>query len=646
MNSKLWEPSAERAGNSLLARFIAEHTPHDVAESCDYEKVWEWSVESPEAFWHAVWKFCDVIGDAGETAFRSAKDPIDARFFPSARLNFAENLLSRRLETISFHGEDLTTRHMEGEDFKSLVMQIQCGLQAAGVAKGDRVAAIAPNTPETLAAMIATASLGAVWSSCSPDFGVDAIADRFRQIAPKLVFCTDGYFYGGHWFATLSAAKEIREQLPSQPKLVVLPYHGVDASVPETGDALPLEKFLARPDTPPVFTRFDFRHPVFILFSSGTTGLPKCICHSAGGTLLQHMKEHQLHCDIKPGDRLMFFSTCGWMMWNWVASALASGAALTLYDGSPFSPSASRLVDIAESDSLTHFGASAKYFDACAKACLKPAISHQLPDLRVVLSTGSPLSPATFDYIYSDWKHDVCLSSISGGTDIIGCFAGGSPIDAVYRGQCQKRLLGMNVLIFDDEGESVTGQAGELVCASPHPSMPIGFVGDTNDEKYRAAYYSVYPDVWRHGDWAELTREGGIEFQGRSDATLNPGGVRIGTAEIYRPVEQIEEILEALAVGRDIGADTEVVLFVRLRDGLAMSSSLDRRIRDAIRKNASPRHVPAEIIDVPDLPRTRSGKICEIAVRDVLNGRKVANAGVIANPESLDFFSRLQDRAG
>ena len=645
-DAALWEPSAECARETRLASFMRLHAPGSIARGLDYDRLWDWSVTDTDAFWRAVWEFCGVVGTPGEVAFVPAEHPIDARFFPTAQLNFAENLLAGNAGWISFHGEDGSSRRLTGPEFRELVRRIQSAMRAAGLRAGDHVGAIVPNTPETLAAMAATAGLGAVWSSCSPDFGIRAVIDRFRQIKPRLLFATNGYFYGGRWHATLDRAGSVVEMLTETPDLVILPYHGLDSDHVEDGPGRSLSAFLDDGAGPVALERYPFRHPLFVMFSSGTTGLPKCIHHSAGGTLLKHVAEHQLQCDLRHGDRMMFFSTCGWMMWNWLASALASGVSVVLYDGSPFHPSARRLIDIAQREQLTHFGASAKYFDACAKAGLQPARSHDLRKLRVILSTGSPLPPASFDYIYSSWKRDVCVSSIAGGTDIIGCFVGGSPISPVYRGQCQKRMLGMNVEVYDSRGDAVIGEPGELVCATPHPSMPIGFGHDADGSKYRDAYFSTYDGVWRHGDWVVLTPEGGMEFRGRSDATLNPGGVRIGTAEIYRPVEEIDDVLEALAVARTIDSDTEILLFVRLREGVTMSHQLDGEIRQAIRTGASPRHVPAQIIAAPDLPRTKSGKISEIAVRNLVNGGIVVNDEALENPQSLAFFEAFSVDGG
>ena len=647
MPKELWRPSPERIRRTLLARFMRQTGVGcgSGGTDCDYDELWRFSIDEPQSFWGSVWDFCDVIGTRGEPVFEPGKLITDATFFRDARLNYAENLLRKRSSEfrLIFHGENGLRRELDHAELSGLVARIQQALRRDGIGIGDRVVGVVPNTPEAAALMLAVTGLGAVWSSCSPDFGKSGILDRFRQLRPKVMFCADGYFYNGKWFETVGTAGEVAAELNSVRRLVVCPYEGGDARLrSRCGEHPSLAEYLAdRAGSEPEFVRVGFNDPGFILFSSGTTGLPKCIVHSAGGTLLQHLKEHRLQCDIRPGDRVMFFTTCGWMMWNWLISAMASEATLVLFDGSPFHPGPERLATIAEAERVTHFGASAKYFDACSKAGVNPAASRDLGSLRTVLSTGSPLSPEAFDYVYSRWKADLCLSSIAGGTDIIGCFVGGSPVSPVFRGQCQKRHLGMDVGAFDENGDEVVGKPGELVCRSPHPSMPVGFLNDPDGERYRDAYFSRFPNVWHHGDWVELTGEGGLIFYGRSDATLNPGGVRIGTAEIYRPVEGLDEVVEALVVGASKGADTEIVLFVRLRPEVQLTEALQDRIRQSVRRSASPRHVPSKIIAVPDIPRTKSGKIVELAVRDVIEGRPVRNTEALANPEALELFRDL-----
>ena len=613
----------------------------------DYDSFWRYSIEFPDEFWKSVWEYCGVIGEFGDTTMEHADDIREVKFFPNARLNYAENLLRRRDNdtALIFHAENGRVTRTSFSDLGRMVSRLQKALMSEGIVAGDRVAGIVPNTPNAIAAMLAVTSLGAVWSSCSPDFGPIGILDRFRQIEPKLIFCSDGYAYAGKWFDTLDQATKVADDMPSVRRLVVLPYMDEPPELQlDDAKTVSLSRYIRNFESGGIdFARVGFDSPLFIMFSSGTTGLPKCIVHSVGGTLVQHLKEHQLQCDIQPGDRLMYFTTCGWMMWNWMVSALASKASLVLYDGSPVHPEPGRLVDAIRRESVTHFGASAKYFETCAKHGVKPSGSGPLPSLKSIFSTGSPLSPESFDYVYANWKKDVCLSSIAGGTDIIGCFVGGSPISPVYRGQCQKRYLGLDVRVFDEDGNSISGRAGELVCASAHPSIPTGFLNDPNGAKFTEAYFTKFPGVWHHGDWVEITKEGGIIFYGRSDATLNPGGVRIGTAEIYRPVERVDEVLESLVIGRRKGSDVELVLFVKLREGVELTDSLVAAIKGRIRKEASPRHVPAKVISVSDIPRTKSGKIVELAVRNVVNGDTVENVHALANPEALELFKDLAE---
>jgi acetoacetyl-CoA synthetase len=566
-----------------------------------------------------LWDFCGVKGDKGERILIDGDDMLAARWFPDAKLNFADNLLRRRddAEAIVSWTETEPPHRLTYAQLYEAVARTARKLQQEGVGAGDRVAGFLPNTPEAVIAMLATAALGAIWSSCSPDFGVQGAVDRFAQIEPKFLFAADGYTYNAKFYDIRGRVREIEAQLPSLRQK-------------KTGHGLTR-----------IFTDYPFNHPAFILFSSGTTGLPKCIVHGAGGTLLQHLKEHQLHTDIRPGDRVFYFTTTGWMMWNWLVSALASGATIVLYDGAPLANQGRILWDLAERERVTHFGVSAKYIDAIAKQGLEPVRSHKLDRLRTILSTGSPLAPESFDYVYRSVKRDVCLSSISGGTDIISCFALGCPTLPVWRGELQCRGLGMKVEILDDEGNSIRGKPGELVCTAPFPSQPVGFWNDPNSEKYRAAYFERYPNVWHHGDFAELTEHDGVVIHGRSDAVLNPGGVRIGTAEIYRQVEQLEEVLECLAVGQQWNNDTRILLFVKLREGLTLDQALMEKIKRRISINTSPRHVPAKIIQTPDIPRTRNGKIAELAVRNVIHGRPVDNLEALANPDSLEHFRQL-----
>jgi acetoacetyl-CoA synthetase len=626
----LWTPSRERAQASELARFMR------LAGKTSYEELHRWSIERSADFWELVWRFAEVRGEMGDRRLIDADRMPGALWFPDARLNYAENLLRERdaAPAITFWGEDRVKRRLSKRQLYDLVSRIAQALADAGVKKGDRVAGYLPNVPEATAALLATASLGAVWSSCSPDFGVQGVLDRFGQIEPKILFCADGYIYGGKEFDSQEKASQVLEKLPSVEECVVVDYLGAPASAGTS-----LFDFLDPFDPAEIrFERVEFNHPLYILYSSGTTGVPKCIVHGTGGSLLQHLKEHRLQSDVKPSDRLFYFTTLGWMMWNWLVSGLASGATLILYDGSPFVGRGKVMFDLAEAEGVTHFGTSAKFIDALGKAGLKPKETHRLDELRTILSTGSPLVPEGFDYIYASVKDDVCLSSISGGTDIVSCFVLGNPIGPVWRGEIQAKGLGMAVEVFDENGKSLRGEKGELVCTKPFPSMPVGFWNDPDGAKYRAAYFEKFPNVWRHGDWCEETEHGGFIIYGRSDAVLNPGGVRIGTAEIYRQVESLDQIVESLVIGQDWEGDVRVVLFVKLKDGLTLDESLSSQIKKRIRDNTTPRHVPAKILQVADIPRTKSGKIVELAVRDVVHGRQVKNIEALGNPEALEHF--------
>ena len=647
MSLKLWSPSRERQMNSTLADFMKNIGVGYGEHSLDYDELWQFSVQNIERFWDETWKFCAIVGDKGNIVLERSDHLKSTRFFPDSHLNYAENLLVQTgpSPAIIFHGENGLVREVSWDSLQEMVAKVQKVLIDEGIGEGDVVGGIVANSPEAVITMLAVASLGAVWSSCSPDFGVNGILDRFEQIDPKIIFGVEGYYYNGTWFETGKKCRQVAEQIPSTKRLILIPYDGiafVDSN--ELEEYSHWKKILSSQGPSEIsFRRVNFNSPLFIMFSSGTTGKPKCIVHSVGGTLLQHRKEHCFQCDICPNDRMLFFTTCGWMMWNWLVSALACKATIVLYDGSPMHPSVNRMGNIIQASKLTQFGASGKYFDSCLKANYNPSRKNDFSTLKAIFSTGSPLSGDAFDYIYSHWKNDVCLASIAGGTDIIGCFVGGSPINPVYRGQCQKRLLGMDVQVFDDNGNSLTNSPGELVCASPHPTIPLYFMNDKGGNKFVEAYFNKFEGVWHHGDWVELTKEGGMIFHGRSDATLNPGGVRIGTSEIYRPVEQMSEIAEALVIARDIGSDVELVLFVRLQAGISLTEGLIRKIKDQIRINASPRHVPKKIIQVSDLPRTRSGKLVEIAVRDIIHGNEVKNMEAIANPEALLQFKNMKE---
>ena len=643
----LWTPSPERVAAANLTAFMAAVETEFAIALPDYAALYRWSVAELEDFWRAVWSFSGVIAETqGGVVLEHGDRMPGARFFPEARLNFAENLLRRRdSETaIVFRCEDRARRTLSFAELYDSVSVLAQALAAAGVAQGDRVAGFLPNAPETIIAMLATASLGAVWSSCSPDFGVEGVLDRFGQIAPKVVLAVDGYFYNGRPIDLHERLEGIAAGLPALERLIVVPYTEDAPRLDGLDGAVALPAFTA--DFAPAdiaFTQLPFNHPLFIMYSSGTTGVPKCIVHGAGGTLLKHLCELRLHTDLKRGDRLFYATTCGWMMWNWLVSGLAAEATLLLYDGAPFHPDAHALFAFAEEEAMTIFGTSAKYLDAVAKSGIEPGASHNLGAVKTILSTGSPLAPASFEFVYDKIKRDVCLSSISGGTDIIGCFALGNPVGPVWPGELQSRALGLAVEVFDESGRAVRGRRGELVCTAPFPSMPVGFWDDPGDARYRAAYFETYPGVWCHGDYVELTEHDGLIMYGRSDAVLNPGGVRIGTAEIYRQVEAMDEVVESIAVGQSWEGDQRVVLFVKLRAGAVLEDALVAAIKARIRSNLTPRHVPAKVIAVDDIPRTVSGKITELAVRDVIHGRPVKNRAALANPEALELYAGLPE---
>jgi acetoacetyl-CoA synthetase len=654
-----WTPSPEQIARANLTRFIAQVRAlgERTAHITDFDTLYAWSVRDLELFWTEVRRFCGLVvgppqpGIACERVLigRDRVAPphplLGPTWFSGTTLNFAENLLrfDDDREAIVAWNELGAARRLTYRELRAEVARVAAGLRAMGVTSGDRVAGFMPNVPETIIAMLAATSIGAIWSSCSPDFGVTGVLDRFGQIQPRVLFCADGYRYAGRDIDCLARIREVADRIPEIERIVVVPYQSAAPDLTGVRDAVTWPEFIAAgPATPLTFAHLPFDHPVYIMYSSGTTGLPKCMVHGAGGTLLQHLKELVLHTDLTRDDRIFYFTTCGWMMWNWLVSSLAVGATVVLYDGAPLLRRRPILWDMAAEERITVFGASAKWLALTEKDGARPRATHDLQALKTILSTGSPLAAHSYDYVYEHVKPDLRLSSISGGTDIVSCFALGNPIGPVYRGELQARGLGMKVEIFDDEGRPLVGEPGELVCTAPFPSMPVAFWNDPDGAKYRAAYFEKYPNVWRHGDWAELTPRGGMIIYGRSDATLNPGGVRIGTAEIYRQVEQLPEVLESIVIGQDIetdaGADVRIVLFVRLVDDLVLTDALKEKIRAQIRANASPHHVPKKIVQVADIPRTISGKITELAVRDVVHGREVKNVDALANPKALELF--------
>lgn len=657
MNSQtcLWTPSTERVASTHVTLFRQQINQQFNLELADFEQLHAWSVSNSTDFWSEIWDYADILCETrGDVVLENGSAMPGARWFPKAKLNFAENLLRQDAvaPALIFRGEDGQQRTLGRPELYQQVRAVAAKLKELGVGVGDRVAGFMPNIPEALVAMLATSSIGAVWSSCSPDFGINGVRDRFGQIEPKVLFTADGYRYAGKEHGSLDIASELAESLQSLQAIVVVSFIQSEDSL--SGNAAELEVSyqaiidtdlaLGKPDEAIDFVQLPFDHPLYIMFSSGTTGKPKCIVHGAGGTLLQHVKEQLMHVDVKPGEKIFFFTTCGWMMWNWLVSALASKATLLLYDGSPFYPNGNTLFDFAEQTGMVHFGTSAKFIDACSKAGISPVNTHKLPGLRSVLSTGSPLVPESFDYVYEHIASDICLSSMSGGTDIVSCFILGNPAKPVYKGELQSKGLGMDIQVFGDDGKPVpVGEKGELVCANAFPSMPTGFFGDDDGSRYHAAYFEKFENVWCHGDYIAQTHSNGMVIYGRSDAVLNPGGVRIGTAEIYRQVESFDEIVESLVIGQQWDSDIRVVLFVRLRDGLTLDEGLQARLRAHVREQTTPRHVPARIIQVEDIPRTRSGKIVELAVKKIVHGESVDNVEALANPEALELFANIPE---
>jgi acetoacetyl-CoA synthetase len=647
MKELLWQPSAERIQQTNLNRFKDLVNNKHGLDLKSYDDIYRWSIENSPAFWAEMWEFGRIKASKPyNQVVENFEDMLRSRWFAGARLNFAENLLRFRDErtALVFKGEAGETMRLSYAELYDHVARLAKALRQIGVIAGDRIAGFMPNMIETVVAMLATTSIGAIWSSCSPDFGKKGVLDRFGQIQPKVIFAADGYYYNGKTHSCLERVGGIAEETPSVERVVVVSYTETGPDISKVANAVHYRDFLAAEHGLEIeFTQAPFDHPIYIMYSSGTTGIPKCIVHGTGGTLIQHLKEHLLHTDLKREDKLFYFTTCSWMMWNWLVSALAVGATLVLFDGSPFYPDAGVLWQLAQDEGISVFGTSAKYIASVEKAGLKPGLTYDLSSLKAILSTGSPLSGDNFRYVYRDIKQDLCLSSISGGTDIISCFALGNPTGPVYTGELQCRGLGMKVESFDLDGKPVVGQKGELVCTASFPSMPIKFWNDPDKSRYKKAYFDVYPNVWRHGDYVEITETGGVIIYGRSDATLNPGGVRIGTAEIYRQVEFLPEIADSVVVGQKWENDVRVLLFVKLVQGVELSEELRQKIKKTIRDNTTPRHVPAKIMAVGDIPYTLNGKKVELAVYHVIHNEPVLNKEALANPEALDMFKNLAE---
>ena len=647
MSEPLWQPDSDSIGKANVTQFAKQAGSRYNISLNTYDQLHRWSIDHSEAFWQEVWQFCDIrASKLSDTIVQDQNKMPGSRWFTDAELNFTENLLRKNDDTIAIisRGESKRDRTISYSELNGQVNRLARAYRELGIEPGDRIVAYMPNIPETVICVLAAAACGAVWSSCSPDFGAQGVIDRFGQVNPKILISVDGYTYNGKKFDISGKLKEILENLPTLEKHILVPYLDAKTSHSLEG-AVTLEEFVANYSTAPIeYPQLPFNHPLYILFSSGTTGKPKCIVHGVGGTLIQHLKEHRFHVNLKHDDKLFFFTTCGWMMWNWLVTALASEVTIVLYEGSPFHPKPDVFFDYVEQYGIDHLGISAKFIDFISKSGVRPIETHDLSSLRTLMSTGSPLNPEGFDYVYDSVKKDLCLASISGGTDLISCFVLGNPTLPVWRGEIQCRGLGMDIAVFDDSGNEVpNGTKGELVCRNSFPSMPVGFWQDENDAKYRAAYFERFPGNWHHGDYVELTVHGGMIVYGRSDAVLNPSGVRIGTAEIYRQAEQIDEVIESLVIGQRWDGDTRVVLFVRLREGLVLDSNLQTKIKSIIRTNASPRHVPAKIIQVADIPRTRNGKITEVAVRKLVHGESIDNLEALDNPEALDLYRNIPE---
>ena len=646
MNPILWTPTQDQVNASQMEAFRNQVNSRFNIDLKNYFDLYEWSISNISDFWKAVWGFMAIefSADYKQVVDDDSKMP-GAQWFNGVKMNFAENLLRIRSEkpAIHFKGEGQEVRTLSYYELFDEVEKLASALRKIGIQQGDRIAGFMPNMPETIIAMLATASIGAIWSSSSPDFGIKGVLDRFTQIEPKVLFAANGYYYNGKKFDSLEKLNSILNQLPSVDRVVVAPYTKSNPDISSVKNGILWDNFVDSNPSPLQFEQLPFQHPLYIMYSSGTTGLPKSIVHGAGGTLIQHLKELRLHGNIYQDDTVFYFTTCGWMMWNWLVSNLAIGAAIVLYDGSPFEPNANAMWDMVDELWITHFGTSAKYVDACKQKELSPIKTHSLESMRTIFSTGSPLVEESFDYVYNHIKKQVQLASISGGTDIISCFAGGNPTLPVYRGELQSISLGMDVTAYNPEGNSIQNEKGELVCRKAFPSMPIHFWNDPNGEKYHEAYFDVLPGIWYHGDYIEINDHGGVQIFGRSDATLNPGGVRIGTAEIYRVVDTFDEVEDSLVVGQKWEDDERVILFVKLNKKCSFTENLTKQIKQSIRNNCSPRHVPAIVMETKDIPYTINGKKVEIAVKKIIHGDTVTNKDALANPESLDLFQNLNE---